>query len=185
MSEKQYALIVVILYSLLILFSLGDPAMTLTMGRLFLGERLDLFLSLVPYGIISLLLVHLTFIAKETQGRKFLFLITISVVLFFIVRYLNGWREKAHLIEFSLLGGLILWSATRWGLRRLPAYLLVLAAGLLTIGLNELLQTSLSVKVFSVRDVLVNTMAVALGAITYGGLFWERPPDRQESEVSP
>ncbi len=184
MPEKKYALIVVILYSALILFSLGDPAMMLTLGRFFLGEYFDLFLSLVPYGIVSLLLVYLTFVARETQGRKFLFLIAVSIILFFVVRFLNGWREKAHLIEFSLLGALILWAAMRWSLGRFPAYLLALTAGPITVGLNELLQTSLSVKVFSVRDVLVNTMAVALGAITYGGLFWNRPQDKKESEVS-
>jgi VanZ family protein len=184
MSEKNYALIVLSLYCALILLSLGDPAMVLTIGRLMLGENLDLFLSLVPYGIISLLLVYLTFMAKETQGRRFFLLIIISVILFFVVRFLNGGREKAHLIEFAILGGLIFWSATRWGFKRAVAYLFVLAVGFITVGFDELLQTSLSLKVFSIRDVLINIMAVALGAITYGGLFWDSSQNEEQAKAS-
>jgi hypothetical protein len=185
MSEKNYALIVAILYAALILISLGDPAMVLAIGRALLGEHLDLFFSLVPYGIVSLLLVYLTFVAKETRGRRFFFLMIISVTLFFIVRYLIGEREKVHLVEFALLGGIILWSATKWGFKRCLAYLLVVTAGLITVGIDELLQTSLSLKVFSTRGVLVNIMAVALGAVTYGGLFWDPPQSEEGTTTSP
>jgi len=184
MSEKTYALIVVILYSVLILFSLGDPLMVLRIGRLVLGEHLDIFLSLVPYVIVSLLLAYLTFGAKETNGRKFIFLLAVSVILFFVVRTLNGVREKAHLIEFALLGGLTMWSATRWGFERPMAYFLVAAAGFVTVGLDELFQTLLSLKLLSIRDVLVNIMAVALGAITYGGLLWDSPKNEERTKAS-
>jgi hypothetical protein len=183
MSEKNYALIVAVLYTALILISLGDPAMALAIGRPLLGEHVDLFFSLVPYGIVSLLLVYLTFVAKETRGRRFFFLMIISVVLFFVMRYLIGEREKVHLVEFALLGGIIFWSATIWGFKRSFAYLLVVTAGVMTVGIDELLQTSLSLKVFSIRDVLVNIMAVALGGITYGGLFWD-PPQSEEGTTA-
>ncbi len=184
MSEKNYAAIVVILYAVLVLISLGDPAMVLAIGHSLLGEHLDLFLSLVPYGIISLLLVYLTFVTKEARAGRFFFLMVISVILFFVVRHLNGEREKVHLIEFGLLGGLIFWSAALWGFRRPVAYLVVVTAGPATVGFDELLQTSLSLKVFSERDVLVNIMAVAIGAVIYGGLFLDSTQNEGEAKTS-
>ena len=152
--------------------------MLLSIGRLLLGERVDLFFSLVPYVIVSLLLVYLTFVKKETGRGNFIFLMIISVVLFFIVRFLNGEREKVHLIEFALLGGLFLRPATLWGLNRHMAYGVAGGAGLVIVGCDELFQVLLSLKAFSIRDVLVNSMAFALGAVTYGGLFYDPPYDR-------
>jgi hypothetical protein len=185
MSEKKFALTFLALYAILILTSLGDPAMTLSIGRLFMGSNVDLFFSLVPYGIVSILLAYLTFVAKETRARRFLFLMIMSVVLFFIVRYLNGEREKMHLTEFAFLGALIFWSATVWGSKRRTAYLFVAAAGSITVGLDELIQTSLSLKLFSMRDILINSMAVALGAVLYGGLFLNSTKEAEEAEASP
>jgi hypothetical protein len=184
MSERRFAATVAILYGTLILFSLGDPLMLLSIGRLLLGERVDLVFSLVPYGFISLLLVYLTFIKKETRGGDFFFLMMISVLLFFIIRFLNGEREKVHVIEFALLGGLLLRPATLWGLNRQAAYALTMAAGLMTVGFDELLQVLLSLKVFSIRDVLVNSMGVALGAVICGGLFYDPPRDSEAPKTS-
>jgi hypothetical protein len=172
MSERKFAITVAILYGALVLLSLGDPLMLLSAGRLLLGERVDLVFSLVPYAIVSYLLVYLTFIGRESRGSSFLFLLIISVVLFFIVRFLSGEREKLHLIEFALLGGLLLRPIKLWGLGRGAAYGLAVAVGLGTAGCDELLQVLFSIKVFSVRDVMVNGMAVILGAVMYGGLFY-------------
>lgn len=184
MSDRSFALALVILYTILILISLGDPAMVLAVGRLLMGEHLDLFFSLAPYGIIALVLVYLTFVKKETSAGSFIFLILICVILYFIERYLRGDREKIHLIEFALLGALIFRTAALWQLGRWAVYLLVAAAGLATVGIDELLQISFSLKVFSIRDVLVNSMAVALGAVTYGGLFLDLPPGPEEPQAS-
>jgi len=185
MSERRFAATVAILYGALVLFSLGDPLMLLSIGRLLLGERVDLVFSLAPYGFISLLLVYLTFIKKETRGGDFIFLMIVSVVLFFIVRFLNGEREKIHLIEFALLGGLFLRPATLWGLNRYVAYGVTVGAGLVIVGCDELFQVLLSLKAFSIRDVLVNSMAFALGAVTYGGLFYAPPDDSEPPKTSP
>lgn len=185
MSERRFAVTVAALYAVLILFSLGDPLMLLSIGRILLGERVDLFFSLVPYGVLSLLLLYLTFIRKETRGGGLVFLMIISIVLFFIIRFLNGEREKAHLIEFALLGGLLLRPVYLWGLSRRTAYGLTLGAGLLVVGCDELIQVALSLKVFSIRDVLVNCMAVALGAVTYGGLLCDPPSEGETPNTSP
>ena len=185
MSEKKFALTVVTLYGVLILTSLGDPVMILSIGQLFMGGHLDLFFSLVPYGIVSILLVYLTFVAKETRARRFLFLMGMSIVIFFVVRDLNGEREKMHLTEFALLGALIFWSAAIWGIKRHTAYLFVAMAGVITVGLDELIQAGLSLKLFSVRDILVNIIAVALGAVLYGGLFLDSPREREKAPASP
>ncbi len=182
MSEKKIALAIVALYGILILTSLGDPAMILSIGQLVLGGSFDLFLSLVPYGIVSIVLLYLTFVARETHPRKFLFLMVMSVVIFFIERYLNGEGEKIHLTEFALFGALVFWSATIWGTKRHVAYLLVAAAGPITVALDELIQTFLLSKLFSVRDILVNVMAVALGAVMYGGLFLDSPREGEEAK---
>jgi hypothetical protein len=183
MSEKKIALGIAALYGILILTSLGDPAMMLSIGHLVFGGNLDLFLSLVPYGIVSIVLLYLTFVVRETNPKRFVFLMIMSVVIFFIERYLNGLGEKMHLAEFALFGALVFWSATVWGTRRHTAYLLVAAAGPVTVILDELIQIALTMKPFSVRDVLVNVMAVALGAVMYGGLFLDSP--RQEEAKPP
>jgi hypothetical protein len=184
MPEKRFAVAVAALYAVLILFSLGDPLMLLSIGRTLLGERTDLFFSLAPYGIVSLLLAYLTFVKKEKRGGIFFFLMIISIVLFFIVRFLNGEREKLHLLEFAILGGLLIRSAGLRGFGRNAAYGIAVGAGLFIVGLDELLQIALSIKIFSIRDVLVNGMAVTLGAVTYGGLFYDSPPGGEELKTS-
>lgn len=184
MSERRFAVVVAALYAILILFSLGDPLMLVSIGRTLLGERVDLFFSLLPYGIISVLLLYLTLMEKETRGGAIVFLMIISIVLFFIIRFLNGEREKVHLIEFALLGGLLLRSMHLWRFSRHTAYGLALAVGLLIVGCDELIQVALSLKILSVRDVLVNAMAVALGAVTYGGLFCDPPSEGETPETS-
>ena len=180
MNEKTFAIAVTILYALLILCSLGDPLMLLTIGRLLFGGRVDLFFSLVPYGIIGLMLVYLTLVKQEARVGTLLFLIIISIAIFFVVRFLNGEREKIHLIEFAVLGALLLHSGRVFRIGRNAAYGLMLGTGLAVVGFDELLQVYLSIKVLGVRDVLINCMAVVLGAVTYAGLFYDPQYDTQE-----
>jgi hypothetical protein len=183
-SEKKFSLVVSILYIVLILISLGDPAMVLTIGRAVLGGRTELVLSLIPYGIISFLLVYLTFVSRESRARRFLLLMVVSVVTFFIIRYLHGESEKMHLTEFALLGALLFWTATEWGFNRHAAYLLVATAGSMTVVSEELIRISLSLGMFTIRDILVNIMSVALGAVLYAGLFVDYPRPAKEAGTS-
>jgi|GEM_PF-3691837 len=183
MSEKTFAITVTILYALLILCSLGDPLMLLSIGRLLLGESAELFFSIIPYGIVSLLLAYLVLVKRETRVGNLIFLMIMSVAIFFVVRFLSGEREKIHLVEFAVLGGLILHSARVFKIGRNAAYGLMLAAGLAIVGCDELLQAYLSIKVLGVHDVLINSMAVVLGAVTYAGLFYNPPYNNQEPET--
>ncbi len=178
MSQKQFALIITALYCTLILTSLGDPVMVLSAGEALFGYRLDLILSLFPYAIIALFLVYLTFVSKEKQPWRFLFLIVVSIALFFVMRLLYGPEEKLHLIEFSILGGLIGWAASMWGVSLAVVYGVVVALGVIVVGSDEYIQVLLSLKIFSARDVLINSMSALLGAVVNAGLFL----DRQKAE---
>ena len=181
MTEKQFALVFLPLYCVLILTSLGDPGMTLSAGRSLFGDHFDLVLSIVPYAVVALLLVYLTFVAEERRAWRFIFLILISVALFFVTKYLYGEEEKVHLIEFALFGGVIFWAASVWGVSVSFSYAIVAAAGVVTVGLDESIQMMLSLKFFTVRDVLVNFMSTVLGAFIYAGLFGGRQKRGEDS----
>jgi hypothetical protein len=183
MSEKQFALVVPLLYSVLVIVSLGDPGMVLAIGRLLFGYRLDLILSLVPYGIIGILLAYIVFVTREKRPWRFVFLIAVSVALFFVMKLLGGAEEKLHLIEFALFGALVCWAASVWGIGRSMSYAVAAAVGLVTVGLDESAQVLLSLSGSALRDGMVNITSTLLGAITYAGLF--RDGHRAETSDGP
>jgi hypothetical protein len=171
MSEKQFALVVPMLYGILVIVSLGDPLMVLAIGRVLFGYRFDLILSLIPYGIIGILLAYIVFVTQEKRPWRFVFLIAVSVALFFVMKLLGGAEEKLHLIEFALFGALVYWTASVWGVGRSLSYAVVLAVGLVTVTLDESAQVLLSTNDFALGDGLVNITSTILGALTYAGLF--------------
>jgi hypothetical protein len=170
-TEKKYALIVLSLFCILILVSLGDPGMILEVGQYLSDRNLEIILALIPYAIIGLILAYLTFVVRERHAWRFIFLIFLTVALFFVMRLLSGADQKIHLLIFAVLGGIVSWAAGIWGFSRASTALFILGVGIFTTTADEMVQAAFLVSIFEIRHIAVNLMSTLLGGLVYAELL--------------
>lgn len=115
------------------------------------GEERGKILIYVGFAIIGVYIF--------LKCKNILFLGSTGIVVWGIFRYVELPIERLHFIQYGLLGWLIFYSLPRT--KMINGFLFGLSVGVL----DEVLQGILPQRVFDVRDVWMNGMAVLLGII--------------------
>ncbi len=173
LPEKKVVWSIVALYVLLIFITLGDVVMIMDFAQRNLGDYFNPILGVSPYFFLAAFLTYITFIKKEKRPSRYIFLILIVVCFFFIMRLLYYPAEKVHLIEYGILGALVFWAVSIHKVDIVFCYVAAIIVSLVVGSADEIVQGFLPFRVFDFRDIVVNNLSGALGAVIYAGFFRE------------
>lgn len=172
-SPSKVVWSIVLLYILLIFITLGDVVMIMDFAERKLGDYFNPILGVSPYFFMAAFLFYITLVKKEKRPSRYIFLILIVIGFFFIMRLLYYPAEKVHLIEYGILGALVFWAVSIHKVDIVLCYIAAIVVSLVVGGADEIIQGFLPFRVFDFRDIMINNLSGALGAVVYAGFFRE------------
>jgi hypothetical protein len=164
-SDTRIAWVTVVLYTGVIFATLADVVLIMDVIERSIGTLLNTMLSILPLIIMALLLGHLIIVKKETQPWRYLLMIFVIVSASVMLRFIPYPAEKVHLVEYGALGWMIYRAVLVGGGGIVSGFFWTMALAL-TIGTaDEIVQSFLPMRVFDIRDIIINFHSGVLGAV--------------------
>ncbi|MBN1883403.1 MAG: VanZ family protein [Deltaproteobacteria bacterium] len=172
-SDTRTSWLIVVLYTGLIFATLADVVLIMDVIERIVGDALNTILAILPLFLLALFLVYLIVVKRERQPWRYLLMIFIILSVALIQRFIYYPDEKVHLVEYGMLGWMIYQAVRTSGGGVAAGYVWTMVLVLIIGTADELVQAYLPMRVFDIRDIVINIHSGILGAVACSGLSYQ------------